>query len=361
MTHNKSSNDTKPVRTSENLDWQRLAAYLRRELAGLDLSGFDPEAEMQVEQFPGGLSNLTYLIRFGAAELVMRRPPFGPVPPRAHDVARESRVLAAVHPHFPLAPRPLVLCEDMGVIGSVFYVMERRHGMVIRNEEPPQVAGNEELRNRISGSVIDTLADLHDIDVVAHGLESLGKPAGFMTRQIKGWIERWQGAKTREVGEMEALARWLEQHTPADVLRPTLVHGDYKLDNVMLDAARPDRVIGVFDWEMSAIGDPLVDVGIVLAYWVHLSSAGDESISTVTSRPGWFGRSEILDRYSSRTERNLDSIPLYEVFAVFKTAVVVQQIFARYARGQTDDPRFGPMGAQVVSLARLATELTTRA
>lgn len=357
----RSSNDTRPVRTSENLDWERLAEYLRRELVALGIAGFDPNAEMQVEQFPGGHSNLTYLIRFGSTELVMRRPPFGPVPPRAHDMARESRVLAAVHPHFPLAPRPLVLCEDTSIIGSVFYVMERRRGIVIRTDEPPQIAENVELRQRISGSVVDTLGDLHAIDVVAHGLDSLGKPAGFVARQIKGWTERWHGSKTSEIPEMESLALWLEQRVPSDPARPALVHGDYKLDNVMLDSERPDRLVGVFDWEMSALGDPLVDVGILLAYWVHLASAQDDSISTVTSRPGWFGRSEILERYSWRTNANLDNIALYEVFAVFKLAVVIQQIYARFARGQTDDPRFARMGDQVLSLASLATELTSHA
>ncbi|MEO8036525.1 MAG: phosphotransferase family protein, partial [Acidobacteriota bacterium] len=223
--------DTRPVRTSENLDWQRLAEYLRRELATAALPGFDPNAEMQVEQFPGGHSNLTYLVRFGTTEVVLRRPPFGPVPPRAHDMARESRVLTAVHPHFPLAPRPLLLCEDTSITGSVFYVMERRKGIVIRNAEPPQIEGNVELRRRISGSIVDTLAELHAIDIATHGLDSLGKPAGFVARQIKGWTDRWHGAKTTDIPEMEALAAWLEVRIPADPAHPTLVHGDYKLDN----------------------------------------------------------------------------------------------------------------------------------
>jgi aminoglycoside phosphotransferase (APT) family kinase protein len=342
--------DTRPVRTSENLDWQRLAEYLRTNLA----IGDD---EMQVEQFPGGHSNLTYLLRFGDHEMVLRRPPFGPVPPRAHDMARESRVLSAVHPHFPLAPKPYLLCEDTSIIGSVFYVMERRRGITIRTDEPAPIAGDEELRRRISGSVIDTLADLHAIDVVANGLDALGKPAGFVARQIRGWIERWHGSKTSDIPEMEALASGLEAHTPADVERPSLVHGDYKLDNVMLDAARPDRLVGVFDWEMSAVGDPLVDVGILLAYWVHVTSVNDAAVGTVTTRPGWFGREEILDRYAARSHRALDAIALYEVFAVFKLAVVIQQIYARYVRGQTDDPRFAPLGERVTSLARIATEL----
>ncbi|MFL6247785.1 MAG: phosphotransferase family protein [Thermoanaerobaculia bacterium] len=347
-------NDTRPVRTSENLDWQRLADYLREHL---DL----PSAQMQVEQFPGGHSNLTYLLRFGDEEMVLRRPPFGPVPPRAHDMARESRVLSAVHPHFPLAPKPYLLCEDTSVIGSVFYVMERRRGITIRTEEPAPIAGNsagnEELRRRISGSVIDTLADLHAIDVQAHGLDSLGKPAGFVARQIRGWTERWHGSKTSDIPRMENLASWLDEHTPADVARPSLVHGDYKLDNVMLDAAQPERMVGVFDWEMSAVGDPLVDVGILLAYWVHVASVNDASIGTVTTRPGWYGREEILKRYAARSGRDLANIALYEVFAVFKLAVVIQQIYARYVRGQTDDPRFAPLGERVTSLASIASEL----
>jgi aminoglycoside phosphotransferase (APT) family kinase protein len=343
--------DTRPVRTSENLDWQRLADYLR---AQLPIANND---EMQVEQFPGGHSNLTYLLRFGEQEMVLRRPPFGPVPPRAHDMARESRVLAAVHPHFPLAPKPYLLCEDTSVIGSVFYVMERRRGITIRTEEPVPIAGDVELRGRISGSVIDTLADLHAIDVVANGLDALGKPTGFVTRQIRGWTERWQGSKTSDIAEMEALATWLDARIPADVERPSLVHGDYKLDNVMLDAAQPDRLVGVFDWEMSAVGDPLVDVGILLAYWVHVTAVDDAAVGTVTTRPGWFGREQILERYAARSKRNLDTIALYEVFAVFKLAVVIQQIYARYVRGQTDDPRFAPLGERVTSLARIATEL----
>jgi aminoglycoside phosphotransferase (APT) family kinase protein len=340
-------NDTRPVRPSEQLDWHRLADYLRRELT--------LEGEMTVTQFPGGHSNLTYDIDFGGRELVLRRPPFGPVPPRAHDMARECRVLAAVHPHFPLAPKPFLLCEDTSVIGSVFYVMERRRGIVIRTEEPPDL--DEGTRGRISAAMIDTLADLHAIDVAAHGLESLGKPAGFVARQIRGWTERWHGAKTSDVPDMEWLAQWLGERIPSDPIHPTLVHGDYKLDNVMLDPGEHSRLIGVFDWEMAAIGDPLVDLGIVLAYWVHTAS-DHESMPAVTKRPGWYGREEILARYVERSGRRVDDIALYEVFAVFKLAVVIQQIYARYVRGQTDDPRFEPLGERVAWLAAIAKGLT---
>ena len=349
--------DTRPVRASEQLDWSRLAAYLRAELSK-QIDGFDTAAEMEVEQFPGGHSNLTYLLRFGDRELVLRRPPFGPVPPRAHDMARECRVLAAVHPVFPLAPRPYVLCEDPAVAGSVFYVMERRRGIVIRDDEPPELRERPDRRRGISAAMIDTLADLHAIDIAAHGLDALGKPAGFVARQIRGWTERWHGAKTSDVPEMEQLAAWLNERIPADPPRATLVHGDYKLDNVMLDAGQPERLVAVFDWEMSAIGDPLVDLGIFLCYWVHVASESrDDAVATVTTRPGWFGRDEILERYAARAKRTVDGIALFEVFAVFKLAVVIQQIYARFVRGQTDDPRFAALGERVMVLARKAASL----
>ncbi len=349
-------NDTRPVRPSEQLDWTRLAEYLRHELAAREDLAADLSADMTVTQFPGGHSNLTYDLSFGELELVLRRPPFGPVPPRAHDMAREFRVLSAVHPHFPLAPRPYLLCEDTSVIGSVFYVMERRRGIVIRSDEPDGIKGNVALRRRISGGMIDVLADLHAIDITAHGLDSLGKPAGFVARQIRGWTERWHGAKTSEVPDMEALAAWLEARIPDDPARATLVHGDYKLDNVMLSQDDPAKLIGVFDWEMSAVGDPLVDLGIVLCYWIH--AVGDhDAIPSVTTREGWFSRGEIIARYAQRSGADVSNIAVYEVFAVFKLAVVLQQIYARFARGQTDDPRFEPLGERVAHLARIAREL----
>jgi aminoglycoside phosphotransferase (APT) family kinase protein len=291
-------------------------------------------------------------LRFGDTGFVLRRPPFGPVPPKAHDMAREYRVLAAVHPHFPLAPKPLVLCEDPAVIGSVFYVMERRRGIVIRSQEP--AGATEADRRAMSSAMIDTLAQLHAIDLEETGLTALGKPAGFVARQIRGWTERWHGSKTSDVPDMEWLASWLQTHIPSDPARATLVHGDFKLDNVMWD---PDaNLIGVFDWEMAAIGDPLVDLGIVLCYWVHAASAS-EAMPGVTLQRGWFTRDEIVARYAARTGADVGNIAVYEVFAVFKLAVVIQQIYARYVRGQTDDPRFAELGERVADLARVARGL----
>lgn len=354
--------DTREVRPSEQLDWTALASFLREHLRPLAIPGLDLDREMEVSQFPGGHSNLTYLVRFGAADVVLRRPPLGPVPPRAHDMAREYRWLAALHPVFPLAPRVFLLCTDASVVGSVFYVMERRTGLVVRHEEPALLAGRPDSRRRASEAIVDALADLHGIDVSTGPLSSLGKPAGFVRRQVTGWTERWGGARTTDVAEMDRVAAWLTARIPADPSRPAVVHGDYKLDNVMFDPGDPGRLVGIFDWEMCALGDPLVDVGILLAYWTPLASderpgGQPDALTTVTGRPGYLGRHDIVARYAARSGRDLSAIAFYEVFALFKIAVVLQQIYARYLRGQTDDPRFGRLGDRVALLAREAEGL----
>ena len=198
--------DTREVRPGEALDWNALAAYLRWHLASHAIAGLDLERDIAVSQFPGGHSNLTYLLRWGGAELVLRRPPLGPVPPKAHDMAREFRWLSAVHPVFPLAPRPYLVCEDTSIIGSVFYVMERRRGVVVRREEPVGLANREDARRHLSEAMVDTLADLHALDITRGPIASLGKPAGFVERQVRGWRERWEGSTLDEVPEMDALS-----------------------------------------------------------------------------------------------------------------------------------------------------------
>ena len=343
--------DTSPVRDAEGLDWARLQAYLRQHLDPREIAGIDLSCQMEVAQFPGGHSNLTYVVRFGATELVVRRPPLGPVAPTAHDMTREYRWLVALRPVFPLAPRPYLVCEDTGIVGSVFYVMERRHGLVVRHEDTASWADRRDDCRLVSQALVDTLAELHGIDLAAHGLSGLGKPAGFVLRQVRGWTERWQRSKTDAVPEMDALAEWLSGHLPPDAERPTIVHGDFKLDNVMLDEADVGRLVAVLDWEMCALGDPLVDLGILLAYWPP-SAPGARPLRTDAS--GWLTRDEIVARYAARSGRDVSGVRYYETFALFKVAVVLQQIFYRYARGQTDDARFASFGERVAALAREA-------
>jgi aminoglycoside phosphotransferase (APT) family kinase protein len=352
--------DTRPVRPGEELDWARLEAWLRETLRTSDFPEPHLDERMEVAQFPGGHSNLTYQVRFGPTELVVRRPPFGPVPPTAHDMAREYRWLSAVHPVFPLAPRVYGLCDDPSIIGSVFYVMERRHGIVVRDEEPLQIKDRPDVRRGVSLALIDALVALHAIDLAAAGLTHLGKPQGFVDRQVRGWTDRWHRSKTSEIPDMEALAQWLVESLPPNPARPTIVHGDFKLDNLMFDAAEPERVVGVFDWEMAALGDPLVDLGILLAYWAANAASRRDALTTVTTLPGWLTSLELVERYAERSGRDLSTLKFFEVFALFKVAVVIQQIYYRFVNGQTNDPRFANFGDRVTSLAQRATALMAR-
>lgn len=359
--------DTAPIRPGEELDLEVLERYLRAHLSELLPGEQLDHARIEVEQFPGGHSNLTYLVRLGGHEFVLRRPPFGPVAPTAHDMPREYRLLVAVHPLFRLAPRPYLLCEDTSIIGVPFYLMERRRGLVIRRDIPKEIGDDLELRRRVSEGMVDTLATLHSVDIYSSGLINIGRPVGFVTRQVRGWTERWRRSKTSELPEIDQVIQWLGNRIPLEPDpesgRPaTLVHNDFKLDNTMLDPQNPARVVAVLDWEMCTVGDPLIDVGIFLCYWAKKEDpeARRESISPVTTEPGWISRQEIIERYAEKTGRDLSGIAFYEVFALFKVAVVLQQIYYRYVRGQTHDERFKEFDRRVNGLARAALELAER-
>ncbi|MCU1268401.1 MAG: putative aminoglycoside phosphotransferase [Acidobacteria bacterium] len=342
------------VRPGEELDLRSLAAYLRGQLeCG---TGVSP-ADLRLEQFAGGHSNLTYLIRFGAEQFVLRRPPVGPVAPTAHDMPREFRLLQALHPHFSLAPRPILLCEDTAVIGVPFYLMERRHGLIVRDNIPSEIGDDETRRRRVSEAVVDTLAALHAVDIYATELAEIGKPVGFVGRQVRGWSERWLRSKTSEVVEMDQVMEWLGERIPSELnMGATIVHNDFKLDNIMLDPRDPARVVAVLDWEMCSVGDPLIDLGLLLCYWTLQSADEQQSLHAVTSGPGWMTRAEIIERYERLTGRDLSQIVFYETFARFKVAVIIQQIYFRYDRGQTRDERFRHFDRLVLELAKDAVK-----
>ena len=341
------STDTAAVRAGEELNLGALSGYLRDKIEGGD--------HLAIEQFPGGHSNLTYLLRTPAREYVLRRGPLGPVAPKAHDMAREFMVLKAVHPFFPPAPQVFHLCEDTSIIGAVFFVMERRHGIVVRDHIPPELAAFPDYPARVSRGFVDCLVELHAVDIEKHGLASLGKPAGFLERQVRGWFDRWNRAKTEDIPLMDRLIEWLTARLPVSP-PPTLVHNDFKLDNLMLDATNPGRVEAVLDWEMATAGDPLVDLGLILCYWSQPSDPGGTKPS-LTSQPGWYTRDELLGRYAQRTGRDLSLINYYEVFALFKLAVVLQQIYVRFHRGQTQDERFRHFDKRVHNLVEQAAAL----
>lgn len=343
--------DTAAVRPGEELDANALDAYVRPRLPAA-------EGRLEVEQFPGGHSNLTYLLRYGSQEFVLRRPPLGPIAPKAHDMGREYRVLSALWPVFPPAPRPYLYCDDPSLIGAPFFVMERRRGVVIRRELPLEWAQDLTVRRVLSETIVDVMIELHAVDWKAVGLGDLGRPEGFMLRQVKGWAERWERAKDREVPAIDELVAWLSERvpTPPDA---TLVHSDLKLDNTMLDPGDPSRVVAVFDWEMCTTGDPLSDLGTLLCYWAEEGDpyARQESVVQLTALPGFHTREQLIERYARRSGRDVSKIAFYEVFALYKTAVVVQQIYIRWKRGQTKDERFGAMAPRVEALAQAALAL----
>ena len=351
--------DSMTVRSGEELDRVALDEYLRHHLS---VVSFDSSAALELEQFPGGHSNLTYLVRYGNHEFVLRRPPLGPVAPTAHDMPREYNLLAVIHPYFGLAPKPILLCEDPSVIGAPFYLMERRKGLIVR-QTLPRGLNDPDARRCLSEAVVDTLVDLHAVDIYSSDIVKIGKPAGLVERQVKGWSERWQRSKTEAVDSMERVIDWLKEGLPAesDNKDATIVHNDFKLDNLMLAVDDPAHVIAVLDWEMTTVGDPLIDLGLLLTYWTMRGPNENEqnrSLTAVTNGPGWFTREEILTRYEGETGRDLSHISFYEVFARFKIAVVVQQIYFRYVKGQTQDERFRNLGVLVKQLASEALERT---
>jgi len=343
-------------RPDERLDTTRLEPYLRAVLPGA-------AGPLAVRQFGGGHANLTYLLRFGESgerEFVLRRPPLGPVPPGAHDMRREHRVLSVLHRRYPLAPRSLLLCEDETVIGAVFVVAERRNGFVIREDIPPPFAGRPELNRRIGFALVEALATLHLVVPAEIGLDTLGRAEGFMERQLAGWTRRWEAALGGPEAEaarramapiLDGLGRALPRSGPA-----ALVHNDYRLDNCLLDSADPARIVAVLDWDMSTQGDPLSDLGYLLNYWAE---PGDdprwrEIAAMPTWREGFPTRDEAIRRYRDRTGFDLGAIAWYQVFAAFKLAVIIQQIYIRYVRGQTRDARFRSYGRRVLGLAEKA-------
>jgi aminoglycoside phosphotransferase (APT) family kinase protein len=324
------------VRSGEELDLARLEPYLRSHFPHLN-------GPLVIRQFPSGHSNLTYSVTLGEKEMVLRRPPFGSKVRSAHDMGREFRVLEKLHSSYP-APRPLLYCSDESVLGAPFYIMERVHGIVLRRDLPKEIDITPQIARRLSESFIDNLAALHQLDYAALGLADLGKPQGYMERQVKGWTERYYGSKTHELPQVEKIALWLKEHMPAHS-GAALIHNDYKYDNMLLDADDLTRIVAVLDWEMCTLGDPLSDLGTALGYWVQANDPGDVLPARwgPTSLPGSLTRRQLLERYQAKTGFDVSNIVFYYVFALFKTAVIIQQIYYRYYHGMTKDERFATM------------------
>lgn len=339
---------TTAVRPGEELDLAKLEPFLRVHFP-------NESGALIVRQYPSGHSNLTYSVQLGSREMVLRRPPFGSKVKTAHDMGREFRVLSKLHAHYPPAPHVLLFCEDLSVLGAPFYLMEPIHGIILRSDVPRGLDFSPAVAQRVCESFLDNLALLHSLDYNAVGLAELGKPQGYLERQVRGWIERYHGSKTHDIPEVDTISNWIQQHMPFSS-GAALIHNDYKYDNVVLDPNDLTRIIGVLDWEMCTIGDPLTDLGSALAYWVDASDPPEilETRWGPTTYPGSLTRAQLVQRYAKKTGRDVSEMAFYLVFARFKIAVIVQQIYYRYHQGLTHDERFATMPQRIHLLLRAA-------
>lgn len=347
--------EVEAVRGGEALDWNAIEAHLRSVLP----EEVPTDGPFTVAQFPNGAANLTYLIAFGEDELVLRRPPFGTLAPGAHDMKREFTVLSRLWRHFDRAPRAYVFCDDHAIAGADFFVMERRRGEVIRGVIPPSMRGHVEVGHRIGLALADAMADFHLLDPEACGLGHLGRPDGFMNRQVSGWKKRWDlVVDSRWDGAMSDIHHRLEATTPP-AQRVSFVHNDLKLDNAMFDPADPDRVTAFFDWDMTTLGDPMADLGTLLNYWPDPQDRDEvrRASHDGMSRMGLPTRAEVTVRYGERTGLDVSAIGWYEAFAQWKTAVVVQQLHHRWKVGDSSDERMETIADTLPLLIASAQEL----
>jgi aminoglycoside phosphotransferase (APT) family kinase protein len=343
------------IRPEERLDLERLRPFLESALPGA-------HGPVTALQFRRGHSNLTYLVRVGNREAVLRRAPFGAKVKHAHDMTREFQLLSALQGVYPRAPRPIALGEDESLVGARFYLMERVHGVVIRGDGSTSgIAFTPELLRATSTALVDSLAELHAVPVADTALAALGRPEGYVGRQVKGWTERYYGAKTDEIASVEAAAAWLAANQPPEA-GAALVHNDYKYDNVVLDPADLTRIVAVLDWEMATVGDPLMDLGTTLGYWIDADDPPElhDRPSGPTAFPGSLSRREVVERYAERTGRAIASPLFYYVFGLFKIAVIIQQIYKRYVLGLTRDERFAALVERVRVLGAHASRALDR-
>jgi len=336
------------IRSGEELDLARLEPYLRRHFPG-------EAGALQILQFPSGHSNLTYSLHLGAKNLVLRRPPFGSKVKSAHDMSREFRVLSKLHSVYAPAPEVLLYCDDDAVLGAPFYVMEPIRGIILRSHVPPGLDFPADKARRLSESFVENLIRLHRVDYAAVGLSDLGRPEGYLERQVRGWTERYYGSRTHDYPEVEKISAWMQQHMPS-TSAVSLIHNDYKYDNVVLDPSDITKIVGVLDWEMCTIGDSLADLGTALAYWVDVTDPEElqQNRWGPTTHPGSFTRAEVVHEYARKTGCDASQIAFYLAFARFKLAVIVQQIYYRYRQGLTRDERFASMPERIQILLRAA-------
>lgn len=345
------SSDTIPIRHGEELDLKKIEAFLRDNIDGLS------ELPLTIEQFSAGKSNLTYQLRLGEWEAVLRRPPLGPVPPKAHDMKREFTILQEIHPFFSPAPKPIAFSDER-IIGAPFFIMERKKGVVLDTRFPDGVTPTKEICLQISENMVDSLVQLHQIDYKATRLTEMTKPDGFLERQVHGWLKRYEKAKTEEISGVDQLKSWLTDHIPQSQ-EPAIIHYDFKLNNSMFNEDFT-KMVGLFDWEMTTVGDPLADLGVALSYWnepedpdLLKRGLGDPPL---TAMDGFMTRQEFIEAYARKSGRDVTNIHFYLTFSYFKLAVICQQIYYRWKKGQTADERFAGLNEYVKNLIHHALQ-----
>jgi aminoglycoside phosphotransferase (APT) family kinase protein len=325
--------DTRP---GEELDQQKLQDYLRDKVPGFG-------KDIAIRQFPGGYSNLTYFIQAGDHEYVLRRPPFGANIKSAHDMEREFTVPTKLREAgFTKVPDAVHLCADESVMGVKFYLMKRVKGVILRNKLPKDLSVSEETFTALSKAAIDQLVKLHQIDIHSSGLDALGKPEGYVQRQVEGWIKRYVNAQTDDIASMNEVAKWMQQNIPTSS-QASFIHNDFKYDNLVLNPNDLTDIVAILDWEMATVGDPLMDLGTTLAYWAEGSDSDALKPFNLTWMPGNFTRQEVVRHYQLKTGWPVDNIVFYFVFGAFKVGVICQQIYYRYKQGFTKDPRFASL------------------
>lgn len=340
--------DTAEIRPGEEISQEDLQSFLREKLnAKAD--------EIEISQFPAGSSNLTYLVKIGAEEYVLRRPPFGNTVKSAHDMRREFDVLSKLSTVYQPAPKPLIFCDDEAIIGAEFYLMERRSGLIIRGAAPEILKNSPELQRKVCASFVRNLAELHALDYEKIGLGTLGKPEGYARRQVEGWTKRYFDAKTDEHHELETAIEWLDRNIP-DARGAALIHNDYKFDNVMLNPENLTEIVAVLDWEMTTVGEPLMDLGSSLAYW--MSADAGKHLLNMPFNPRVLmeniSRRELVEIYESKSGATVSDMLFYYVFGTIKLAVIAQQIYARFIKGYTRDKRFATFNHFVNALGAIA-------
>jgi aminoglycoside phosphotransferase (APT) family kinase protein len=340
------------VRNGEELDAEKVKSYLVSRIPGLS-------GDIAIRQFPSGFSNLTYSVQIGEREMILRRPPFGKKAKTAHDMSREFRVLSSLRPFFRYCPQPLLYCDDESVMGAPFYVMDRLKGIILRKNFPKGFSLSEKEAEALCDRFIEVLVELHSVDYKKAGMDDFGKPEGYVRRQVEGWSGRYRDARTPDAPDFERVMSWLAEKMPPESPVVSVIHNDYKFDNVVLNPQNPLEIIGVLDWEMATVGDPLMDLGSSLAYWIDRDDPKEYHHMRMlpTTEPGMLTRKQVVQRYAARMGIEVAKFDFYLCFGFFRLAVIAQQIYYRFYHGQTKDKRFEMLIFAVALLEKAALEL----